>query len=56
MNQFVNNLKRSAQENPVAAIVVGALAITAIAKLIDATGGAIGSAAYAKQVAARLSK
>jgi hypothetical protein len=56
VNQFVENLKRSAQENPIATIAVAAVAVTAVAKLIDAAGHAQGSRAYAKQVNARVRK
>lgn len=54
MKDFVNNLKRAAQENPVATIAVAALAVTATAKLITAVGQWEGSHAYAKDVARRV--
>jgi len=54
MKPFINNLKRQAQENPVAALLVGAMVVTATAKLIDAAGHAAGSKAYAKQVNHRI--
>lgn len=54
MRTYVNNLKRAAEENPVAALLVAAVAITATAKLIDAVGGAVGSAAYARATNHRL--
>lgn len=50
MKQFIENLKKSAEENPILAIAVGAGFITAVGKLIDAVGHAAGSRAYAKQV------
>lgn len=56
MKQFMNNLKRTAIENPIPTIIVAAVAITAAAKLIDACGGAVGSAAYAKQVAMKAAR
>lgn len=54
MAKFIDNLKRQAEENPVATIAVVALAVTAAAKLIDAAGHAAGSTAYAKQVNHRI--
>lgn len=54
MKKFIDNLKRSAQENPVATLAVAALVITATAKFIDAAGHATGSRAYAKQVNHRI--
>ena len=43
-------LKKAWDENPLACIAVGGLAITAIAKLIDATSAAQGRRAYARQI------
>lgn len=54
MNKFIDNLKRAAEEHPVATIAVAAMTVTAVAKLIDAAGHAAGSAAYAKQVNHRI--
>lgn len=54
MAKFIDNLKRTAEEHPVATIAVAAMAVTAAAKLIDAMGHAAGSAAYAKQVNHRI--
>lgn len=53
-NEFVLNLKRSAEENPVVVILAVAAVITAGAKLISAHGQAKGSRAYAKQVDYRI--
>lgn len=50
MKQFIENLKRSAEENPLIAIGIAVAAVTAVAKLIDAAGHASGSRAFAKQV------
>lgn len=50
MNKFYENLKRQAEENPLAALVVGTALLTAAGKFIDATGATVGRAAYAKQV------
>lgn len=47
-------LKRAWDENPVAVIAVGALAINALAKLIDAWSASQGRRAYAAQVAYKI--
>jgi len=54
MKKFVENLKRSAQENPMLALAATAAVITATAKLIEASGNATGSRAYAKDVDRRV--
>lgn len=56
MNEFLENLKRQATENPAGALVVGVAVITAISKLIDASGSAAGSRAYARDVERRIKK
>jgi hypothetical protein len=56
MEKFLNNLVRQAEENPIVALGVGAALITAISKLIDATGHAKGSRAYARDVERRIKK
>lgn len=43
-------LKKAWDENPLAVIAIGAIAVTAVAKLIDATSAAQGRRAYARQV------
>lgn len=43
-------LKRAWDENPLACIAIGALAVTAAAKLIDAASAAQGRKAYARQI------
>lgn len=45
-----NKLKQQFEENPVAVIAVGALALGAVAKVIDASSAAQGRRAYAKQI------
>lgn len=50
MNKFLENLKRQAEENPMAALIVGTALLTAASKFVDASGAAVGRAAYAKQV------
>jgi len=49
-----DKLKRNWDENPLAVIAIGALAVTAIAKLIDASSAAQGRRAYSKQVDYRI--
>jgi hypothetical protein len=55
-NEFVQNLKRTAEENPVVVILAVAAVVTASAKLIKAHGAAKGSRAYAKQVDYRIKR
>lgn len=43
-------LKEQWDENPITVIGVGALAITAVAKLIDAVSASKGRRAYARQI------
>jgi hypothetical protein len=43
-------LKRAWNEHPLECIGIGVLAVTAAAKLIDATSAAQGRRAYAKQI------
>ena len=54
MNTFLENLKREAEANPVAALAVGAAFLTALSKVIQANGQAAGSRAYARHVNAKL--
>lgn len=55
-SKFVRTLKHQAEENPVVVILATAALITAVAKLVDASGHAAGSRAYARQINAKLSK
>jgi hypothetical protein len=54
MEKFIKNLKTQAEENPYAALFVAAIVITSISRLIDASGHAAGSRAYARQVDNRI--
>jgi len=56
MNEFFDNLKRQAEENPVLALGVAAGLITAISKLIDSSGNARNSRAWAQEVQRRAMK
>jgi hypothetical protein len=49
-----DKLKQAWDENPLAVVAIGALAVTAVAKLLDATSAAQGRRAYAKQVDYRI--
>lgn len=52
----VNKLKDQWNKDPMTTIVVGSLAATAAAKLIDSASAAQGRRAYAKQVDYRVKK
>lgn len=54
MNDFLNSLKREAENNPILALGVGAALLTAISRFIDASGHAKGSRAYARDVERRI--
>jgi hypothetical protein len=56
MNDFLTNLQRQAEENPVLALGVAAGLITAISKLIDSSGNARNSRAWAREVQRRAMK
>lgn len=56
MNQFLENLQRQAEENPVLTLGVAAGLITSISKLIDASGNARNSRAWKQEVARRAMK
>lgn len=50
MKRHIDRLKYEFEQNPLLVIGVGAAAITATAKLVDALSAAQGRRAYAKQV------
>lgn len=56
MQDFVGNLKRQAEENPVLALAVAAGLITAVSKLMDASGNVRNSRAWDREVARRMMK
>jgi hypothetical protein len=56
MNDFLNNLKHQAEENPVLALAVAAGLITAISKLVDASADSRNSRAWVKEVRRRTMK
>lgn len=53
MNEFLENLKKQAEDNPVMALAVAAGLLTAAGKFVDSAGRYKGSAAFAKDVARR---
>lgn len=55
-NDFLNNLKTQAEDNPIVALGIGAALITAISKLIDASVNSKNARAWAKEVARRTAK
>jgi hypothetical protein len=55
-SNFLNNLKREAENNPMLAVALGAAFITACSKFIDAAGHSAGSRAYARAVKHRTQK
>jgi len=56
MKEGVDKLKRAWNENPMTVITVGASAVYATAKLIDAVSAAQGRRAYSKQVNASIKR
>lgn len=53
MNRGIEKIKRKFEEDPLTVILIGAFAVTATAKLVDAMSAAQGRRAYAKQVELR---
>jgi hypothetical protein len=56
MNEFLENLKRQATENPMLALAAGATVVTVITRFIGAGIDARNSHAWAKEVARRSMK
>ena len=56
METFLQNLKRQAEENPIAAIAVGAAVLTTITKLLGTRVDVKNSRAWAQEVARRTMK
>ena len=54
MNEFLENLKREASENPIFAMAVAAGLLTAASRFINASGNARNSKAWAKEVDRRV--
>jgi hypothetical protein len=53
MQKGWNKIKQKFEENPLQVILIGSIAITAVAKLIDAQSAAKGRRAYAESVRLR---
>lgn len=51
-----DKLKKRWEEDPITCIIVGSLALTAVAKIIDAASAAQGRRAYARQVDYRVTR
>lgn len=53
MDQLIDKLKREFENNPLQTIAIGALATTAVAKLIDAVANAKGRSTWKREVRRR---
>jgi len=56
MNEFMENLKRQAQENPMLALAAGATVLTVVTRFLGMGIAARNSHAWAKEVARRSAK
>lgn len=56
LTEGINKIKQKFNEDPITVILVGSVAIGAMAKLIDAASAAQGRRAYAKQVDYRVKR
>lgn len=56
MNEFLENLKRQAADNPLVALGVGVGLMTAISKLLDSSTEAKNAKAWQREVARRAAK
>lgn len=56
MKRGIEKIKRKFEEDPFTVIIIGSLAVTATAKLIDSLSAAQGRRAYARQVDYRVTK
>ena len=54
MKQVKNKIEQKFEEDPITTILVGAAAVTAVAKLVDALSAAQGRRAYARSVQYRV--
>ena len=53
---MLEKLKRQFREDPITTILVGSMAVTAVAKIIDVLSAAQGRHAYARQVSYRVNR
>lgn len=56
MNEFLENLKKQASENPVAAVGVAAVFLQAASKLLNANAAHSNSKTYKKEIDRRVKK
>lgn len=56
VKQFADKLKQQAKENPLAAVMIGAAAVTALSKLIDSNTQRTYAKAHAKEIDRRIAK
>lgn len=56
MQQFINNLKKQAEDNPIVALGVGAAVVSALGKLLDANTGRVSAKTHAREVDRRIRK
>lgn len=56
MKKYYENLKRQAEENPIAALVVAAAVLTAASKLMDANTARVAARTHALEVNRRIMK
>lgn len=56
MHKLIERIKVEWDNNPLTVVVVGTLAVTALAKFVDAMSAAQGRRAYAKQVNYRVKR
>lgn len=54
MKKFIDNLKRQAEENPLAALAISAALFTATSKLLDANTARVSAQTHAKEVDRRI--
>lgn len=54
MKKFIDNLKRQAEENPLAAMAAAALLFTATSKLLDANTARLSARTHALEVNRRI--
>lgn len=56
MSRFVDNLKNQAEDNPMLAVGIGAAAVTAVTKLLNANTGRRNAKTWKKEVNRREKK
>lgn len=56
MNEFLTNLKRQAEANPILALAAGAAVLTAVTRFLGASVDARNARVWSKEVSRRLMK